>query len=145
MPAAVDAATGLPAAGPEGAVAGVLGDGATVPGGTVVYGHGGPNDARLNRVRVRPVREPSAAELLAREEARLQNELAAAAALEAQNAPVVAAVAQPQAPVEQAKRKGFLCKVFKKCDPPKARPGRSAPAPVEAAPAAPTPPTPPAT
>ena len=140
-PAAIDAATGLPAVGPEGAVAGVL-DG-TGSGGTVLYGHGGPNDAKLNRVRVRQAREPSAAELALREEARLQNEMAAAAALEAQNTAAQVPTAPAQTAPEENKRKGFLCRVFKKCDPPKKKgAGTSTATETPAAPAPPAPPQP---
>ena len=136
VPTAVDAATGLPAPGPQGAVAGVLGtaEGAG-PLATVRYGHGGPN-GQVNRVRVRAVREPSAAELLIREQARQQNEAAVAAALEAQAAAAAAPAAVEAAETpDQKKRKGFLCRVFKKCDPPK-RARVRAPAPTEQAPPA---------
>ena len=54
--------------------------------------------------------------------------------------PAHAAPAQAQAePAEQTKRKGFLCRVFKKCDPPKAKGTRAAPAeaPAPAEPATP--------
>ena len=139
-PTAVDAATGLPAAGPAGAVATALaGDAEGASTATVLYGHGGPN-GKVNRVRVRAVREMSAAELLVREEARRQNELAVAAALGPQADAAHAAPAQAQAePAEQTKRKGFLCRVFKKCDPPKAKDTRAAPAeaPAPAEPATP--------
>ena len=147
VPTAIDAATGQPA-GSEGVT------GMPVPGGseaaaagaslaTVRYGHGGPN-GEVNRVRVRAAREPSAADL-AREEARRQNELAAQAALEQTEAPVETAQAAPAAePADAKKRKGFLCKVFKKCDPPQKRGSRpraapatpDAPAPAEPAPTA---------
>jgi serine/threonine-protein kinase len=86
------------------------------PVGTVRYAHGGPN-TELNRVRVRAVRVPSAAELAAREQARLQNQLAAQAAADAAlaaQAPIepVQAAAAPEA----KKKKGFMCRVFNKCD-----------------------------
>jgi serine/threonine-protein kinase len=116
--AKADAAAGVPAADASGADA----SGAALPDSlaTIRYGHGGPNGP-LNRVRARAAREPSAADL-AREEARRQNEIAAAAAeAAALEAPVAtqATQAAPQAPA--AKRKGFLCRVFKKCDPPAPR------------------------
>jgi hypothetical protein len=88
------------------------------PVGTVRYAHGGPN-TDVNRVRVRAVREPSAAELLAREQARLQNELAAQAAADAAlaaQAPIEPV--QAAAPAQAKKKKGFMCRVFNKCDPP---------------------------
>jgi serine/threonine-protein kinase len=91
---------------------------------TVRYGHGGPNTKR-NRIRVRAEVEPTAEELLAREQAREQNEAAVAAALSQQSQ-----VAPPTAPAKPVKRKtGFMCRVFNKCDPPK-----------KAEPAAPPPP-----
>ena len=121
-PQAVDAATGeAPSAETE------------TPAQMAHYGHGGPNTS-LNRVRTRYVREPSAEELAIREEARKQNELAAAAALEAQNtvvAPVEPKVHTPEPPKE---RKTFLCRVFKKCDPPKNKAGNATPPPASTTP-----------
>ena len=114
--AKADAASGKSATAAAGA-GGTTADGAALPEAlaTIRYGHGGPN-AAINRVRVRAVREPSAADL-AREEARRQNELAAAAAeaaaLEAPVAPVI--TQSPHAP--PPKKKGFLCRVFNKCGP----------------------------
>jgi hypothetical protein len=114
-PAAVDAATGeAPTADSESPLA------------MAHYGHGGPN-TKINRVRTRFVREPSPEELLAREQARQQNELAAAAALEQQNTAAQAAT-HTSAPEQPKERKSFLCRVFKKCDPPK-RKGAAAPEP----------------
>jgi hypothetical protein len=89
------------------------------PIGTVRYAHGGPN-TDVNRVRVRAVREPSAAELLAREQARLQEQLAAQAAADAAlaaQAPIEPV--QAAAPAQAKKKKGFMCRVFNKCDPAK--------------------------
>jgi len=85
---------------------------------TVRYGHGGEN-TKINRIRVRAERGPTAADL-AREEARQHNLAAVEAALAMQAA---AAVAQPTptaapAPVKK-KRRSFACAVFKKCDPEK--------------------------
>jgi serine/threonine-protein kinase len=117
------------AAGQAGAQAGaepaaaVDADGNPIAGpvATVRYGHGGPNGP-ANRVRVRAVREPSAAELLAREATRRQNELAAQAAAEAAAAAQAPIEPMPTAPAPtQVKKKGFLCRVFKKCDAPATR------------------------
>jgi serine/threonine-protein kinase len=107
------------------------------PVATVRYGHGGPNGP-ANRVRVRAVREPSAAELLAREEARRHNELAAQAAAEAAAAAQapIEPVATAPAPTQAKAKKGFLCRVFKKCDPTPRRGARDAQA-GQAAPPAP--------
>ena len=125
---ATEAATAQADAASGKAVDAAAGTGDTTSGGnalpealaTIRYGHGGPNTA-INRVRARAPREPSAADL-AREEARRQNELAAAAAeaaaLEAAAAPVTTQA--PQAPPPK-KKKGFLCRVFNKCDPSPAR------------------------
>ncbi|CAN5130305.1 hypothetical protein BH11PSE14_BH11PSE14_09720 [soil metagenome] len=84
---------------------------------SIRYGHGGPNGP-INKIRVRAAREPSAADL-AREEARRQNEIAAAeaaqaAALEAhaEQAPV-AQVTAPQAKVKRS----LKCRLFRKCTP----------------------------
>ena len=118
--AKADAASGKSADAAAGA-GGTTADGAALPEtlATIRYGHGGPN-AAINRVRARAIREPSAADL-AREEARRQNELAAAAAeaaaLEAPVAPVI--TQSPHAP--PPKKKGFLCRVFNKCGPAPAR------------------------
>ncbi len=120
-PAAVDAATGeAPTAEGEAPLA------------MVHYGHGGPN-TKINRVRTRFVREPSPEELLAREEARQQNELAAAAALEQQNTAAQAAT-HTAAPGQPKERKTFLCRVFKKCDPPKRKAGTPEPPPAPTTP-----------
>jgi serine/threonine-protein kinase len=86
---------------------------------TVRYGHGGAN-TKLNRVRARAVHEPTPEEI-AREEARQQNLAAALAATEAQ-----AALPEPVAPAQNQQadpkvKRSFLCRVFKKCDPPKKR------------------------
>ena len=75
-PTAVDAATGLPAgdAPPTRSMARSSPGSLPVPArstprsamrplANVRYGHGGPNQSPRNRVRVRPVKEPSAAEL----------------------------------------------------------------------------------
>ena len=88
---------------------------------TIRYGHGGPN-SRGNRVRVRAEIEPTPEELLAREQARQQNEAAVAAAA-AQQAP-----ATPESPAKPtAKKSGFLCRVFGKCAQPR-KPASAAPA-----------------
>ena len=95
---------------------------------TIRYGHGGPN-SKLNRVRARAVREPSP-EDIAREEARIHNLAAAQAAAEAQAAAAAAPVAAPvETQQADAKTKrSFMCRVFKKCDPPKKRRGEEKPA-----------------
>ena len=86
---------------------------ATAPVPTIRYGHGGPN-TYVNRIRVRAEQEPTPEELLAREQARQQNEAAAQAATAAQ------AAAAAQAPAKPTRNKpGFLCRVFGKCSPPK--------------------------
>ena len=84
----------------------------------VGFGHSGENTKR-NRIRVRPERGPTAADI-AREEARLHNLAAVEAALAMQAAAATAAptpTAAPQ-PVKK-KRRSFACAVFKKCDPEK--------------------------
>jgi hypothetical protein len=123
-PAAVDAATGqAPGAEGEGS-----------PQVLAHYGHGGPN-TKLNRVRVRAARELSAEELLVREQARQQNELAAAAALEQQNTAAVApATPHVAEPAPGKERKSFMCRVFKKCDPPKRKAGTPEPPPAPTTP-----------
>ena len=114
--AQADAASGKPAEAAAGASA--AGDLPPESLATIRYGHGGANGP-INRVRARAVREPSAADL-AREEARRQNELAAAAAQAAAlEAPVEPVTQAPHAP--PPKKKGFLCRVFNKCNPTPAR------------------------
>jgi predicted Ser/Thr protein kinase len=102
------------AASDDPSAAGATGDGEAKA--TVAYfGHGGPNGER-NRVRAKFVREPSPAELLAREQARQQAELDAAAAAAAAAAPLEP-LPTATAPAQQAKvKKTFRCRVFKICD-----------------------------
>jgi hypothetical protein len=100
---------------------------AAVAVATVRYGHGGEN-GRANRIRVRPEKEKSAAEL-AREQARKQDLAAALAAAEAQSLQASEASAAGGNPAGANKRRrGFLCRVFKKCDPAKQRPSQARPA-----------------
>ena len=108
MDAAVDGAAALPGEyEPREAVA------------TVLYGHAGKN-SKLNRVRVRPEKEKSA-EDIAREEARKRTATAALAVAELQAAPAVetATPASAAGDGNTKTKRGFLCRVFKKCDPPK--------------------------
>ncbi len=120
------AASLVPAMAVEGASAASLAPAtglAAVP--TIHYGHGGPNTS-VNRIRVRAEHEPTPDELLAREQARLQNEAAAqAAATAAQQA---AAPAPAPAKAVKPAKVGFMCRVFKKCDPPK-KPAPASPPP----------------
>jgi serine/threonine-protein kinase len=102
-----------PSEPPAGATPAVATVAVPEPVATVRYGHGGPNTKR-NRIRVRAEVELTAEELLARDQAREQNEAAVAAVLAAQQAP---AAAEPAKPTK--KKTGFLCRVFNKCDPPK--------------------------
>jgi hypothetical protein len=99
------------AASDDPSAAGATGDGEAKA--TVAYfGHGGPNGER-NRVRAKFVREPSPAELLAREQARQQAELEAAAAAAAPLEPLPTAAT---APAQAKVKKTFRCRVFKICD-----------------------------
>ncbi len=84
---------------------------------SIRYGHGGPNGP-INKIRVRAAREPSAADL-ARDEARRQNEIAAAAAAQAAALETHAEqvqTAQVTAPQPKVRR-SLKCRLFKKCSP----------------------------
>jgi len=132
-PTAIDAATGLPADATADAATGSDADAALADAAIatpyVHYGHGGPNQDGRNRVRVRAAKEPSP-EDIAREAARRQNEEAARLALEQQAAAVpeqVAPVAEvdPDAAAKAKAKRSFMCRVFKKCDPPTRKTNRN--------------------
>ena len=130
-PTAIDAATGLPADATDDAATGSDADAALADAAAatpyVHYGHGGPNEDKRNRVRVRPVKEPSP-EDIARELARRQNEEAARLALEQQpvaEVPMTAPVAEVEDPAKAKAKRSFVCRVFKKCDPPVRRNNRN--------------------
>ena len=117
-PTAIDAATGLPA--DADAATGSDAEAALADAAYVHYGHGGANQSLRNRVRVRAAKEPSAADI-AREQARRQNEEAARLALEQQpvvEAAPVAPVVEVEDPAKTKAKRSFMCRVFKKCDPP---------------------------
>ena len=130
-PTAIDAATGLPADATVDAASGRDADAALADADSatpyVHFGHGGPNQDKRNRVRVRAAKEPSAQDI-AREEARRQNEEAARLALEQQptvEAAPVAPVVEAEDPAKAKAKRSFMCRVFKKCDPPTRRSNRN--------------------